>query len=71
MKFPCTIARRSDGRWSIRHAGPDAGTVEVTANSREEAVEKMQNELRFRLEICPCTGEAYRNVQIELTETVS
>lgn len=69
MKFPCTISRRGNGQWSIRHVGPDAGTVEVTAESREEAVTKMQDELRYRLELCPCTGERYRNVQIELVDT--
>ena len=68
MKFACTISRKSDGRWAIRHVGKDIGTVEVTAGSREEAVEKMVNELRYRLEMCPCTGEAYRNVEIELAE---
>ena len=68
MKFACTIGRRSDGRWVIRHAGKDAGTVEVTAGSREEAVKKMEDELRYRLEMCPCTGAMYKNVQIELVE---
>lgn len=68
MKFPCTITRRSDGQWSIQHVGTDLGTVQVTAKSREEAVEKMRNELRYRLEMCPCTGEAYRNLEMELVE---
>lgn len=63
------MMRRSDGQWSIRYAGSDTGTVEVTASSREEAVKKMENELRYRLEICPCTGESYKNVQIEVVET--
>jgi acylphosphatase len=44
------------------------GTVEVTAVSRDEAVEKMENELRYRLEMCPCTGQAFRNLEIELVE---
>lgn len=66
MQFPCTIRRGSKGVWTIRHVGAHAGTVEVTAASREEAITKMENELRYRLEMCPCTGEAYRNLQIEL-----
>ena len=69
MKFSCTISRGTDGRWTVRHVGRDVGTIEVAAGSRDEAVEKMENELRYRLEMCPCTGEAYRNVQIELAET--
>lgn len=68
MKFPCTINRRGNGQWSIRHVGNDAGTVEVTAPSRAEAMAKMEDELRYRLEMCPCTGQAYKNLQIELIE---
>jgi hypothetical protein len=40
--------------------------VEVRAGSREEAFEKMRRELRYRLEICPCTGELYQDVEIEI-----
>ena len=68
MKFPCTITRQSNGQWSIRHIGTDVGTVEVSAASREEAITKMENELRYRLEICPCTGESYKNLQIEVID---
>jgi hypothetical protein len=69
MRFPCTITQKSHGEWSIRHAGGDLGIVEVTARSRDEALEKMRNELRYRLEMCPCTGERYRNLEIEVVDT--
>ena len=70
MKFQCTITRRSDGRWSAHHNGSsDIGNVEVTADSREAALEKMENELRYRVEMCPCTGRAFRNLEIEIVET--
>ncbi len=68
MKFSCTITRRSDGRWSVRHLGADTGTVEVTAASRDEALDKMRNELRYRLELSPCCGEMYKDLPIELVE---
>ena len=42
--------------------------MEVRGASRAEAVEKIINELRYRLEMCPCTGEAYRDVQVEIVE---
>ena len=67
MKFPCTVSQSSNGEWSVRHDGSDLGAVEVTAASQGEALEKMRGELRYRLEICPCTGELYRDVQIEIT----
>ena len=68
MNFPCTVSRLTGGEWSVRHVGRDIGTVEVTAPSRETALEKMRGELRYRLEICPCTGELYQEVDIEITE---
>ena len=67
MKFPCTFSKLSSGEWSVRHVGPEVGTVEVTGRSQEEALEKMRGELRYRLEICPCTGELYQDVQIEIS----
>ncbi|MBW3539991.1 MAG: hypothetical protein KY476_06970 [Planctomycetes bacterium] len=66
MQFPCTIAELSDGRWSVAHAGPIAGEVRVVADSRDEALRKMKRELHYRLELCPCTGETYRDVEIEI-----
>jgi len=69
MKFQCTITRRNDGRWFARHTSSDMGDIEVTADSREAAIEKMENELRYRIEMCPCTGRAFRNLEIEIVET--
>jgi hypothetical protein len=42
------------------------GTVEASAASKEQALEKLRNELRYRLELCPCTGEQFQNLQIEI-----
>ena len=56
MQFPCTLSRLANGGWRARHAGPSVGPVEVTAPTREEALTKMRNELRYRSEYCPCTG---------------
>ena len=30
------------------------------------AIEKMRGEIRYHLELCPCTGETYQHVDIEL-----
>ncbi len=67
MRFPCTVSQQGSGEWSVRHVGPEVGTVEVTARSQAEALEKMRGELRYRLEICPCAGEIYQDVQIEIS----
>lgn len=69
MKFPCSIFQRPGGTVTVRHQSADLGTVEVTAPTRPLAIEKMQSELRYRLELCPCTGEAYADLQIELVDS--
>jgi hypothetical protein len=68
MKLQCTLSQRSDGRWAIRHSGGDAGDVEVTAASRDEAMAKMRDELLYRLEFCACVANRYQDLEIELTE---
>lgn len=64
MRFHCVLTRR-DGRWFIRHVG-DLGVVEAAAATREAAIKKMRGELRYRLELCPCSGESYQHIEIEL-----
>jgi hypothetical protein len=68
MTFPCKIERLPNGKWRITYSGSDVGTVESIAASREQAIEKMHGELRYRLELCPCSGESYQHLKIELTE---
>ncbi len=68
MKFSCTITQLGSGDWKVRHAGSSLGTVEVSAHSRQEAMEKMRREIVYRLELCPCTGESYQHADIELVE---
>ena len=69
MRFPCTISQLGNGRWSVRHASPELGTIETVAASRDAAIEKMRGEIRYRLELCPCTGETYQHIDIELTDS--
>ena len=68
MRFPSTILRGSDGQWSLRHESPEIGQVEVTAPTRGQAVEKLRGEIRYRLELCPCSGETYQHIKIEISE---
>ena len=68
MKFPCTIRRLPGGGWVARSAGTNLGTVEVSASGREQALEKMRNELRYRRELCPCSGVPDDYVELEVRE---
>jgi hypothetical protein len=67
MKYQCTITRRSDGHWSAQHRS-DIGDIQVTADTREAAIQKIENEVRYRVEMCPCTGRAFRNLEIEFID---
>ena len=68
MKFPCTIERLPNGRWWAGHAGRALGRVAVVAASRDEALSKMRNELRYRVEGCPCGGVPHDFVELEVRE---
>ena len=66
MKFPCTVERLGDGRWLARSSGSRLGTVAITAASRDEALAKLRGELRYRVELCPCSGVPDDYVQLEV-----
>ncbi len=68
MKFICQLTLKN-GIWTAVHTGSDIGPVQVTAPTRDEALRKLETEIRYWLEICPCTGEAYRNVEMEPVES--
>jgi hypothetical protein len=66
VKAPCTLTHLRNGMWSVRHTSPALGTVEVSASAREEALTKMRNELRYRTELCPCSGVSGDTVELQL-----
>ena len=65
MRMTCTLTRLAGG-WLARHESREAGAVEVRGATREEAIEKIKGEIRYRLELCPCTGETYQHIEIEV-----
>ena len=67
MKFYCTISQ-DGGQWVVRHESAQLGQVRAKAASRDEAIEKIRGELRYRLELCPCTGESYQHLDVEVEE---
>ena len=68
MKYACTVRRTVDGRFVARHAGDEFGVIESTAATHDEAVAKLKGELRYRLELCPCSGESYQHLEVEIVE---
>ncbi len=67
MRFICRLTEQG-GTWTGEYAGPEIGPVRVTALSRAEALRKLEGEIRYWLEMCPCTGETYRDITVELEE---
>ena len=66
VKFVCRVSEAMGG-WRVEHASQDVGPIRVTGPTREEALRKMEGEIRYWLEMCPCSGQAFRNLEIELT----
>jgi len=71
MKFACTVRHLNNGRWLARSTGSRLGMVEVSAASRDEALEKLRGELRYRAELCPCSGVPDDYVELEGEEPPS
>ena len=65
MKFVCRISQ-NNGNWTVEHTSPDIGPIRVSAPTRYEALRKAEEEIRYWLEMCPCSGETYRELEIEL-----
>jgi hypothetical protein len=68
MRYPTTIERLEGGSWRAAHESREVGAVTVQAATREEAIEKLTGEIRYRLELCPCTGETYQHIAVEIVE---
>jgi hypothetical protein len=66
MRFACRVSQRADTSWWVRYDGGEVGSFEVSAGTRAEALEKARRELQYRLELCPCSGEQFRGVEVEV-----
>ncbi len=71
MRFTCTLTRTAGGQWTAHHESDAVGVVNVVAASRDLSIDKLRGELRYRLELCPCTGESYRHIDVEIIEAPS
>ncbi len=70
MRFLCQLTGNG-GTWTGEYTGPDIDPVRVTAATRAEAIRKLEGEIRYRLELCPCTGETYRDIEIQVVDSRS
>ncbi|HEX5103629.1 MAG TPA: hypothetical protein VFV87_07465 [Pirellulaceae bacterium] len=68
MRFLCTIEPLPAGGFAASHKSREVGAVRIQAPTRDEAIEKVKGEIRYRLELCPCTGETYQHIAVEIVE---
>jgi hypothetical protein len=68
VKFPVTVKPLIDGQWLAKSAGTIAGVVERQGATREEALERLKAEIRYRIEWCPCSGVVEEFVELEVKD---
>lgn len=66
MRFPCQLSQQPDGTWRAVHDGAEVGRVEAMAGSRDDVIDKLKGEIRYRLELCPCSGETYQHINVDV-----
>ncbi len=68
VKFPATLKKLIDGSYQIRSIGTIAGEVTVVAETREAAIARAKDEIRYRIEWCPCSAVSDEFVELDLNE---
>jgi hypothetical protein len=68
LKFPATLKKLIDGKYQVRSIGTIAGEVIVVADSREAAIARATEEIRYRIEWCPCSAVSEEFVELDLQE---
>jgi hypothetical protein len=53
VKYPVNVKKLIDGKWQARCMASVVGEVVTLGDSREDALERIKNEIRYRLEFCP------------------
>lgn len=64
-QYNVILKQLRDGQFYARCNASEVGMVEVTAPSRQAALQQLEAEMRFRLEFCPCSG-----IQTDITLNV-
>ncbi len=68
MKFPVTVKTLIDGRVQVRCLGTVAGEVTVVGENRDDALERAKNEIRYRIEWCPCSAVSDEFVELDIRD---
>lgn len=68
MRYRVTVERLAEGRYRGRcDTGPD-GLVEAEGPSRETVLARIEQGIRYRLELCPCSRPADEYLRLDVRE---
>ena len=62
--YRVTVRQQRNGWFLVTSDGPVCSS---RARSEAEALDKIRAEIRYRIELCPCTGVEDDYVQLEVT----
>jgi hypothetical protein len=68
VRFRVKLKKLIGGTFQARCLGSFAGDVVVEANTREAVLSRAREEIRYRIEWCPCTGVADDYVELEVDD---
>ncbi len=66
MRFVCTVKQLPEGRWRAEAFHSSVGSIGVTADDRQQVLDKLRAEIRYRLEWCPCSGVGDDYVELQV-----
>ena len=64
MLFQANVEQTSDGEYMASCSDPFA---QAWGLSPRNALDKLRNEIRYRIELCPCTGVEDDYVQLQVS----
>lgn len=63
MRYPVELARLADGQYAARCPDPEC---RVVGSSEAAALEALRAEIRYLLELCPCSTPTQDTVELEV-----
>jgi len=69
VKYRVSVKRLLDGHYYARCETAPQGLVERLGTTEEDVLERVQREIEYRLEWCPCTGASREEVFLEVVRS--
>jgi hypothetical protein len=70
VRYRAAVKRLSGGEWYARCVAAPGGPAAAQAISRDAALERLRDEIRFRLELCPCSAVADDYVVLDVADSL-